>query len=111
MKEATSLWLEFEGNSEGYPTAADDPYCDFCNASFMVGAERYAVNIWTYAFLEVARRTDVVGTPLLEEQPGVVAPDLFVKKLDRPTIERAIAYVIQRDVPSHWKVVESSDGD
>ena len=102
-----SLWLEFEEYADGYPGPDVDPQCDFCNAKVTVGSRAYALNIWTFVFLEVARRTDPARVPLAEPARYVLAPDLFVERLDRTTISHAIGDLLAAGgLPEAWRLQE-----
>jgi hypothetical protein len=80
------LWLEFEHT--GPPRDSAD---DFANVQvWLPDGRKYALNVWTFQFLQRARfpwpSADTSGRPA----EYVVAPDLFVERLDRPTLERVI---------------------
>jgi hypothetical protein len=87
---AFDLWLEFE-HSQPWP----DPTDDFANIQVRLpDGRRYALNVWTFKFLHRARfpwpYEDTTGQPA----EYVVAPDLFVERLDRPTLERVVARML-----------------
>jgi hypothetical protein len=89
---AFELWLEFE-HVESQP--GDDPTDDFANVQVRLPDGRvYALNVWTFKFLHRAR------FPWPYEDTGgqaaeyVVAPDLFVERLDRPTLERVVRQLL-----------------
>jgi len=82
------LWLEFE---HAKPQPDDDPADDFANVQVRLpDGRKYAMNVWTFRFLHRARfpwpYEDTSGRPA----EYVVAPDLFVERLDRPTMERVV---------------------
>jgi len=94
MPESSSfeLWLEFE---HVQPSPADDPADDFANVHVRLADGRmYALNVWTFRFLRRARfpwpYKDTSGQPA----EYVVAPDLFVERLDRPTLERVVGQLL-----------------
>ncbi len=85
------LWLEFE---HLVPHEDDDPEDDFINVVIKLSTGvSYGLNVWTYKFLERARRCaqqdgdNLNGTYLLP-------PDLFVEKLDRQLLEDVVADMI-----------------
>jgi hypothetical protein len=84
--------------------AGHDPTDDFANVEVrLVDGRRYALNVWTFRFLHRARFPwpyDVTG-----ERPAeyVVAPDLFVERMDRPTLERAVGELLaQGEMKPEW---------
>jgi hypothetical protein len=95
------LWLEFEHTT---PTPNDDPTDDFANVAVTLpDGRRYAMNVWTFRFLHRARfpwpyeRTD--GVPA----EYVLPPDLFVERLDRPTLERVVGEMIAKgELDERW---------
>ena len=95
------LWLELEHCE---PVPDDDPTDDFCNVQIRLpGGRRYALNVWTFKFLHRARHPwpyDVT-----EDKPAeyVIAPDLFVERLDRGTIESVVAELLAtRQLKDEW---------
>jgi hypothetical protein len=107
MKEEFTLWLEFEEYADPYPSGDDDPLCDFCNAMVTVGEATYAMNIWTFAFVDIARRFDVAGAPLDSPNIYLLPPDLLVERLDRATIERSVRDLLSKgELPANWRVAE-----
>jgi hypothetical protein len=86
------LWLELE---HAMPSPDDDPTDDFANVQVRLADGRtYALNVWTSKFLRRARFpwpcADTGGWPA----EYVVAPDLFVERLDRPTLERVVRQLL-----------------
>jgi hypothetical protein len=86
------LWLEFEHTE---PSPGDDPTDDFANVRVRLPDGRtYALNVWAFKFLHRARfpwpYVDTGGRPA----ESVVAPDLFVERLDRPTLERVVRQLL-----------------
>jgi hypothetical protein len=90
------LWLEFEHVE---PQPGDDPGDDFANVQVRLpDGRRYALNVWTFKFFHRARYPwpyEVTSGPPPEEY--LIAPDLFVERLDRPTLERVISALLARD--------------
>src|SRR5690606_13185461 len=85
MTDATGdfeLWLE--------PEHVDDEIDDFCNVRVeLPDATAYALTVWTFDYFQSAVQRSDPGWP--ELQVGYArAPDLFVRALDRPTIEAAV---------------------
>ncbi len=106
--EDFSLWLEFEAYGYEYPAPDDDPECDFCNVQIRVGSRLYAANVWTFGYLPRARMENEVGEPLSRPAAWLVAPDMFVSRLDRPTISAAVSDLITHGgLPSNWLVASS----
>lgn len=85
------LWLEFE---HWQKSDDEQPDNDFFNMQIQLSSgESYALNVWTYKFLDTARaenrRTgeDLGGKYLM-------APDLFVEELDRKLMEEVVSDMI-----------------
>lgn len=84
---AFDLWLEFEH--------AQPQSDDFANVQVRLpDGRRYAMNVWTFGFLPQARfpwpYQEGVGDPA----EYLLPPDLFVARLDRPTLERVVAQML-----------------
>ncbi|MFL5339646.1 MAG: hypothetical protein ACJ8F7_05705 [Gemmataceae bacterium] len=98
---AFNLWLEFEHTD---PPPGDDSTDDFANVQVRLPDGRaYALNVWTFKFLYRARfpwpYADTGGRPA----EYVVAPDLFVERLDRPTLERVVRQLLADDkLKAEW---------
>jgi hypothetical protein len=101
---AFSLWLEFEHYVGGYPQPGDDPHCDFCNAEITADGQVCGITVWTFGFVEHARRSDeFTGAAKPEIDRFLLPPDLLVEKLDRGLIEEAIADLLGREPrPTQW---------
>lgn len=92
------LWLEVE-TGEPLDQEANRPTENFCNVSVTLeDGRRYALNVWTFDFLPLARleypyesKTDATHSLY------VLPPDLFVERLDRRTIEKVISEMIEKD--------------
>lgn len=105
-----SLWLEFEIYEGGYPGPDDDPSCDFCNAMITLDGVRYAVNIWTFGYVDFARRHDNVGNEVNRPRAWLLPPDLIVEKLDRALITQAIMEMLQEGgLPDAWVVPDTDE--
>jgi hypothetical protein len=88
------LWLEFE---EWVAKAEDDPEDDFFNMKIrLANGSAYALNVWTYKFLERARRDDLQSGDGLGGK-YLLPPDLFVEKLDRELLEGVVSDLIRKD--------------
>ena len=73
-----------------------------------VESRLYAANVWTFGYLPRARMENEVGEPLSRPAAWLVAPDLFVSRLDRPTISAAVSDLITHGgLPSNWLVASS----
>jgi hypothetical protein len=94
MVPAFELWLEFE---IGEPNQIDNrPTENFYNISVtLADGRRYAMNVWTFNFLPLARY-DWPYEILEGQEPAkyVLPPDLFVERLDRATIEAVIVQLL-----------------
>jgi hypothetical protein len=95
------LWLEFEHCE---PIAGGDPTDDFCNIQIRLpDGRRYALNVWTFKFLRRARYP--WPYEVTEDKPAVyvVAPDLFVDRIDRALIESIVAELLAtRQLKDEW---------
>jgi hypothetical protein len=84
------LWLEFELWHDDFDR--DDEF--FNMAVILSDGRRYALSVWTYKFLERARREDQETGENLHGA-YLAAPDLFVERLDRALLETAINDMIR----------------
>lgn len=86
----TDIWLEFEHIAD--PDWNTNAQKEFCNVVAKISDGReYAFNVWSYGFFELA----IVQAKAEEfELSGIylLPPDLFVERVDRPTIERALTH-------------------
>ena len=97
------LWLEFEIGSPNEP--ANRPTENFCNIQVTLDDNRtYALNVWTFDFLPLARYPwpyEIDTSAYLSEY--LLPPDLFVERLDRPTIEAVIRELLaNNEMKSEW---------
>lgn len=96
-----SLWLEFEHTER----PGDDPTDDFANVQVRLSdGRRYALNVWTFKFFRRARAPWPYGNA--EEPPEdeyLVAPDLFVERLERSTLDRVVSALLTRgEMKPEW---------
>lgn len=94
-----TLWLEFEQWEKPHDSVLEeDPNDDFANVEVTLpDGRRYALNVWTFLYLHRARFPwpyDVTDEPPAEY---VLPPDLFVERLDRPTLERVVTQLLEND--------------
>ena len=86
------LWLEFEHT---LLRPGDDPPDDFANVQVRLpGGRRYALNVWTFQFMNRARYPWPYETGVGELAEFLLPPDLFVARLDRSTPERVVGLLI-----------------
>jgi len=85
------IWIEVE-TGEPVNQDANRPTENFCNIEVKVDdGRRYALNVWTYDFLPYARFEWPYEIGLEEKASSyVLPPDIFIERLDRPTVERAV---------------------
>jgi hypothetical protein len=91
------LWLETElGDPD---RSANSQTENFCNINVTLpDGRRYALNIWTFDFLPLARYDDTYDMREGQEPAKYVfPPNLFVERLDRATIEIVIAELLAID--------------
>jgi hypothetical protein len=107
---AFDLWLEFEHTE---PPPGHDPTDDFANVQVRLpDGRRYALNVWTFRFLH--RAWFPWPYEITADRPAeyVVAPDLFVEALDRPTLERVVRELLaQGEMKSEWLCPPDEDAD
>lgn len=104
------LWLEFE---HAIATPGDDPADDFANVLVSLpDGRRYALNVWTFRFLHRARFPWPYETNTGRPAEYVVAPDLFVERLDRPTLTRAVGRMLARgEMRAEWLCPPDDEDD
>lgn len=87
-----TLWLEFEEVDPGNWDITND----FCNIQVTLeDGRRYALNVWTYAFLQTAVKLDQESGESLRGNYQT-PPDLFVKELSRDCIEKTIEDLLKK---------------
>lgn len=87
------LWLEWEQ----YDPAVEEEPDGFANVQVQLSdGRRYALNVWTFGFLQPARYPwpyeEGTGTP----DEYLLPPDLFVERLDRATMERVVRSMLAK---------------
>ena len=95
------LWLEFEHTQ---PRPDDDPADDFANVQVrLLDGQRYALNVWTFEFMRRARYPWPYDEGVGEPAEYLLPPDLFVERLDRPTLERVVRQLLMKgEMRSEW---------
>src|SRR3954452_21251893 len=92
---AFELWLEFE---EMVPTPDADPTDDFFNRQVKLpDGRRYALNVWTFKFLQKARYPWPYLEGVGEPEEYLLPPDLFIERLDRGLLERVVRQMLTED--------------
>jgi hypothetical protein len=86
------LWLEWE-TGDPLDQPANRSHENFGNIVITLSdGRRYALNVWTFDFLPLARLPwPHAHQPDVQPASYVLPPDLFVQSLDRATIEAAVA--------------------
>jgi hypothetical protein len=108
------LWLEFEAGiqDEGYDPAlySFDPENDFFNMIITLGSgERYGLNVWTYNYLQSARRQAEQGGENLKGA-YLLTPDLLVKRCDRGELEAIVREMIRTgQLYDQWRMRSDYD--
>jgi hypothetical protein len=103
MLQSFELWLETEFGEVDAP--ANRLTQNFCNISVQLSdGRRYAMNVWTFDFLPLARYPDFYEVMEGQELAKyVLPPDLFVERLDRSTIEAVITELLaNNEMKSDW---------
>mgnify|MGYP000442191053 CR=1 FL=1 len=86
------LWLEFERWTSDY-----DVHDEFFNMLITLDdGRKYALNVWTYSFIERARAHDVQNA---ERLGGLYLnpPDLLVERAERDVCEKVVQHLIATD--------------
>lgn len=99
--DAFELWLEWEHWVWG---PNDDPSDDFANVVVTLSdGRRFALNVWTFKFLNRARAMSDMGGSLDAPADHIVPPDLLVERLDRTLLERVVSKLVaEDDIREHW---------
>ncbi len=92
---AFELWLEFEQ----WERMPDDDFTDeFFNMQVrLADGRRYALNVWTFKFLQRARHPWPYEEGVGEPEEYLLPPDLFVERLDRKLLERVVSRMLAND--------------
>ena len=98
------LWLEFELWEENY-----NPEEEFFNMSVTLdNGKKYALNVWTYKYFELARKLDIQSNDCLGGK-YLIPPDLLIEKLDREMIVDIFDDIIrQNSLKPEWLVIEEN---
>lgn len=104
----TDIWIEPEQLAD-----KGDATNDFCNvAATLSDGRRYAFNVWAFDYLSAAMAECALSGEHLAGLylPG---PDLFVERLDRPTIEKALGdwLALEGRFPAHLEDEDAVAGD
>jgi hypothetical protein len=92
-----TLWLEWEevGGPPDHPALR--PQQNFGNVAVtLADGRRYALNVWTFDYLPLARLPQDHEPPR-DAKPAayVIPPDLFVESLTRATMEAVVAEMLK----------------
>ena len=100
-ESAFELWLEYE-LWERQPS--DDFTDDFFNMQVQLAdGRRYALNVWTFKFLQRARYPWPYMEAVGEPEEYLLPPDLFVERLDRKLLERTITRMLaNNEMKAEW---------
>jgi hypothetical protein len=103
-------WLEFE-HTEQPP--GHDPADDFANVKVsLLDGRQYALNVWTFRFLHRVRYPWPYEPNCGQPAEYVVAPDLFVERLDRATLERVVRELLaDGEMRKEWLCPPDVEGD
>lgn len=83
------IWIEAEHLAEDVN--------DFCNiAIYLSTGDRYALNVWTFDFFDVARADGEMHASPEVKHLYMHPPDLFVQDLTRPTVQQAVVDILER---------------
>jgi len=92
---AFELWLEFE---HWEPKSDNDPTDDFFNMQVTLpDGRRYALNVWTFKFVQRARFPWPYEENVGEPEEYILPPDLLVARLDRSLLERIVRRMLAAD--------------
>jgi hypothetical protein len=104
-REGVDVWLECEADSDLDPGNASSRVL-----ITLARGEEYALSVWTFGFLQ-SFLADSRELGLNLGGVYVVAPDLLVERLDRPTIERVVAdLVAEKKLDLGWRGVDEVYG-
>jgi len=98
---AFGSWLEFEHTE---PSSGDDSTDDVASVQVRLpDGRRHDLDVWTFKFLHRARFRWPYETTSPQAAEYVVAPDLFVECLDRPTPERVVRQLLaDGEMKAEW---------
>ena len=85
------MWLEFELWQQPW-----DPGCDAANVKVsLADGRRYALNVWTFSFLERARARAIQAGENLDGK-YLDAPDLFVHRLEGSALQATFSDLLRK---------------
>jgi hypothetical protein len=98
---AFELWLEFE---HWEPKPDEDPTDNFFNMQVKLPDGRcYALNVWTFKFLQKARYPWPYEEGLGQPEEYLLPPALFVERLDRELLERVVRRMLAKgEMKPEW---------
>lgn len=107
----TELWMEHGGDPH---QPANRPTENFCNVIVMLqDGRRYALNVWTFDFIPLARLDWPYAYDATKQQPlapYLLPPDLLVERLDRDTLNGIIKTMLMRgELKSEWLSEHDAD--
>ena len=104
------LWLEFE---HWQPGPTDDPTEDFFNMLVKLpDGRRYALNVWTFKFIQKARYPWPYVEDAGESEEYLLPPDLFVEQLNRKLMEQVVRQMLERgQMKPEWLCSSEAEAD
>jgi hypothetical protein len=107
----TELWMEHGGDPH---QPANRPTENFCNVVVTLqDGRRYALNVWTFDFVPLARLDWPYAYDATKQQPlapYLLPPDLLVARLDRDTLHGIIKTMLMRgEMKSEWLSEHDAD--
>ncbi len=101
------LWLEFE---HWEWEESHDPEDDAFNMQIrLANGETYALNVWTFKLFSRLRERDRESGQSLSGK-YMVAPDLFVERLDRNLVTEVVRELIsEHGLKTEWLVIETEE--
>jgi hypothetical protein len=103
------LWLEVEIGEKDDP--ANRPTENFCNVAVECeDGRRYALNVWTFDFLPIARFDWPYDPRQDEPAKYLLPPDLFVERLDRESFEEIFTQLFKNgEMKDKWISLQKED--
>jgi len=98
MTKKVEIWLEFEHCVD------ETPWEVFNMQLRLDDGRRYALNVWTFRFVEQLRQ-DLVNEG--EDPLYSIGPDLLVERAERAHLERVVEKLMERgELKEEWQIVE-----